>query len=81
MYLIIIGNYILIPIHFHRTIYFIYWLLIGNENGKLVSIVVFLQQTIGFPMDTNCGPQLANLFLHTGKADFRQGLLMKISPN
>ena len=35
------------------------------------------QQTVGIPMDTNCAPLLADLFLYSYKADFIQRLLMK----
>jgi hypothetical protein len=34
-----------------------------------------LQQTFGIPMDTNCAPLLADLFLHAYAANFLQGLL------
>jgi len=30
------------------------------------------QQTVGIPMGTNCAPLLANLFLHSHKAEFVQ---------
>jgi hypothetical protein len=36
------------------------------------------QQTIGIPMGTNCVPLLADLFLYSYEADFKQGLLTKI---
>jgi hypothetical protein len=32
-------------------------------------------QAIGIPMGTNCGPLIADLFLHAYDADFLQGLL------
>ena len=35
------------------------------------------QQTVGIPMDTNCAPLLADLFLYSYEADFIQGLLKK----
>jgi hypothetical protein len=35
------------------------------------------QRTVGIPMDTNCDPFLAGLFLYSHKADFTQGLLRK----
>ena len=35
------------------------------------------QQTVGIPMDTNCAPLLADLFLYSYQADFIQGLLKK----
>ena len=49
--------------------------------GFLVDIiyVVFgdqvFQQTVGIPMDTNCAPLLADLFLHSYEAEFVQKLL------
>ena len=33
------------------------------------------QQTVGIPMDTNCAPLLAGLFLHSYEAEFVQKLL------
>ena len=33
------------------------------------------QQTVGIPMDTNCAPLLADLFLYSYESDFLQGLL------
>ena len=36
-----------------------------------------LQETVGKPMGTNCGPLLANLFLCSCEADFIQGFLKK----
>jgi hypothetical protein len=38
---------------------------------------VFLQQTDGIPMGTNCAPLLADSFLYSYEADFIQGLLRK----
>ena len=35
------------------------------------------QQTVGIPMDTNCAPLLADLFLYSHEADFIQRLLKK----
>jgi hypothetical protein len=35
------------------------------------------QQTVGIPMDTNCAPLLADLFLYWNGADCMQGLLKK----
>jgi hypothetical protein len=35
------------------------------------------QQTVGIPMDANCAPLLAELFLYSYEADFIQGLLKK----
>jgi hypothetical protein len=35
------------------------------------------QQTIGIPISTNCAPLLADLFLHSYKADFLQGIVKK----
>jgi hypothetical protein len=35
------------------------------------------QQTVGIPMDRNCAPLLADLFLYSYEADFIQGLLKK----
>ena len=35
------------------------------------------QQTVGIPMDTNCAPLLADLFLYSYEADFIQGLHKK----
>ena len=36
-----------------------------------------LQQTVGIPMETNCAPLLADLFLYWYGADCMQGLLKK----
>jgi hypothetical protein len=35
------------------------------------------QQTVGIPMDTNCAPLLADLFLYSYETDFIQRLLKK----
>ena len=35
------------------------------------------QQTVGIPMDTNCAPLLADLFLYSHEADFIKGLPKK----
>jgi len=35
------------------------------------------QQTVGIPMGTTCVPLLADLFLYSYKANFKQGLLKK----
>jgi len=35
------------------------------------------QQTIGIPMDTNCAPLLADLFLYSYEADVVKGLLKR----
>ena len=35
------------------------------------------QQTVGIPMDRNCAPLLADLFLYSYEADFIQGILKK----
>ena len=37
--------------------------------------VIVFQQTIGIPMDTNCAPLLAALFLYSHEAEFVQKLL------
>ena len=34
-------------------------------------------QTVGIPMDTNCAPLLADLFLYSYEADFIHGILKK----
>ena len=36
---------------------------------------VFIQQTVGIPIDTSSPPLLADLFLYSYEADFVQGLL------
>jgi hypothetical protein len=36
-----------------------------------------VQQTVGIPMGTTCVPLLADLFLYSYKANFKQGLLKK----
>jgi hypothetical protein len=36
---------------------------------------VFIQQTVGIPIDTSSAPLLADLFLYSYEADFVQGLL------
>jgi hypothetical protein len=58
-----------------------------NKQGEIIQMLDFLidnifvlfggrvfQQTIGFPMGTNCAPLLAELFLDAYGADFFQGL-------
>ena len=39
--------------------------------------VVFFQQTVGIPMDTNCAPLLADLWLFSYDSGLLQRLLMK----
>ena len=34
------------------------------------------QQIIGIPMDTNCAPLLADIFLYSLEAEFKQSLLL-----
>ena len=36
------------------------------------------KQTIGIPMDTNCAPLPADLFLHANESDFIQGIVKNI---
>jgi len=35
------------------------------------------QQTVGIPMDTNCAPLLADLFIYSYEAELIQGFLNK----
>ena len=41
----------------------------------LCLVDVFIQQTVGIPIDTSSPPLLADLFLYSYEADFVQGLL------
>jgi hypothetical protein len=50
-------------------------ILIDNIFAMLGERV--LQQTVGIPMETNCAPLLADLFLYWYGADCMQGLLKK----
>jgi hypothetical protein len=48
-------------------------------KGMLGFLVIFgdqvFQQSVGIPMDTNCAPFLADLFLYSHEAEFVQKLL------
>jgi hypothetical protein len=48
-------------------------LLIDNVFVQLGGRI-FNQQNIGIPIDTNCAPLLADLFLHAYESDFLQRL-------
>jgi hypothetical protein len=50
-------------------------ILIDNIFAMLGERV--LQQTVGIPMETNCAPLLADLFLYWNGEDCMQGLLKK----
>jgi hypothetical protein len=39
------------------------------------------QQSLGIPMDTNCAPSLADLFLYSYKTEFAQKLLRVLKKN
>jgi hypothetical protein len=41
------------------------------------TIITYAAYRVGIPMDTNCAPLLADLFLYSYEADFIQGLLKK----
>ena len=41
------------------------------------NIFTMFQQTVDIPMDINCAPLLADLFVYSHEADFIQGLLKK----
>ena len=71
-------------IFFFTLFVYMFWLemlefLIDNifvEFGGLI-----FQQTVSIPMDTNCAPLLANLFLYSYEAEFIQNLLKDKTKN
>jgi len=50
--------------------------IVNMINFLIDNIFIFggriFQQTVGIPMGTNCAPLLADLFLHSYKAEFVQ---------
>ena len=45
------------------------------DNMFVVFAGKIFQQTVGIPMDTNCAPLLADIFLYSYEAEFIQSLL------